>query len=227
PFLNTKYAKFGLASFPAALPEVTARSDPSSVLPNIAVEFCSPITDSFITWPKTRQGLVAKQPCPPGTIGMAVFTCLGPEGLWDQQGPDLSNCTSTWVNIINQKIRAGEPAAIISRELSEQTKGQMHAGDITYTVRAMGHLIDLLDVQLRNLTPGGKDSAARSLNKLQKRERSCRYFVQECRLEKHSCSQINSRLQLFLLELCCCILSGHVTVSLPSMHLMIVEQQLS
>ncbi|XP_050970211.1 adhesion G protein-coupled receptor L3 isoform X19 [Labeo rohita] len=150
---------------PAALPEVTARSDPSSVLPNIAVEFCSPFTDSSITWPKTRQGLVAKQPCPPGTIGMAVFACQGPEGLWDQQGPDLSNCTSTWVNIINQKIRAGEPAAIISRELSEQTKGHMQAGDITYTVRAMGHLIDLLDVQLRNLTPGGKDSAARSLNK--------------------------------------------------------------
>ncbi|XP_043100512.1 adhesion G protein-coupled receptor L3-like isoform X12 [Puntigrus tetrazona] len=150
---------------PAAPPEVTARSDPSSVLPNIAVEFCSSVTDSSISWPKTRQGLAAKQPCPPGTIGTAVFTCQGPEGLWDQQGPDLSNCTSTWVNIINQKIRAGEPAAIISRELSEQTKGHMHAGDITYTVRAMGHLIDLLDVQLRNLTPGGKDSAARSLNK--------------------------------------------------------------
>ncbi|XP_059395526.1 adhesion G protein-coupled receptor L3-like isoform X8 [Carassius carassius] len=150
---------------PGALPEVTARSDPSSVLPNTAMEFCSPVTNSSITWPKTRQGLVAKQPCPPGTIGMAVFSCQGPEGLWDQQGPDLSNCSSTWVNIINQKIRAGEPAAIISRELSEQTKGHIHAGDITYTVRAMGHLIDLLDVQLRNLTPGGKDSAARSLNK--------------------------------------------------------------
>ncbi|XP_039525553.1 adhesion G protein-coupled receptor L3-like isoform X21 [Pimephales promelas] len=147
------------------LPEASMRSVPSSVLPNIAVEFCSPITDSTLTWPKTRQGQVAKQPCPPGTIGTTMFACQGPEGLWDQQGPDLSNCTSTWVNIINQKIRAGEPAAIISRELSEQTKGHMHAGDITYTVRAMGHLIDLLDIQLRNLTPGGKDSAARSLNK--------------------------------------------------------------
>ncbi|XP_026124030.1 adhesion G protein-coupled receptor L3-like isoform X2 [Carassius auratus] len=89
---------------PAALPEVTARSDPSSVLPNIAVEFCSTVTNSSITWPRTRQGLVAKQPCPPGTIGMAVFSCQGPEGLWDQQGPDLSNCSSTWVNIINQKV---------------------------------------------------------------------------------------------------------------------------
>lgn len=30
----------------------------------------------------------------------------------------------------------------------------------------MVQLVDLLDVQLRNLTPGGKDSAARSLNKV-------------------------------------------------------------
>ncbi|XP_063043002.1 adhesion G protein-coupled receptor L3-like [Engraulis encrasicolus] len=103
---------------------------------------------------------------------------MGPEGYWDLMGPDLSNCTSPWVNQINQKLRAGETAAIIARELAEQTKGQIQAGDVSYTVRAMGQLVELLDVQLRNLTPGGKDSAARSLNKLQKRERACRFFVQ-------------------------------------------------
>ncbi|XP_062305976.1 adhesion G protein-coupled receptor L3-like [Osmerus eperlanus] len=75
-------------------------------------------------------------------------------------------------------LRAGETAAVIARELAEQTKSPLQAGDITYTVKAMGQLVDLLDVQLRNLTPGGKDSAARSLNKLQKRERSCRFYVQ-------------------------------------------------
>lgn len=30
----------------------------------------------------------------------------------------------------------------------------------------MAQLVELLDVQLRNLTPGGKDSAARSLTKV-------------------------------------------------------------
>ena len=30
----------------------------------------------------------------------------------------------------------------------------------------MGQLVELLDVQLRNLTPGGEDSAACSLNKV-------------------------------------------------------------
>lgn len=63
-------------------------------------------------------------------------------------------------------MRIGETAAIIARELSEQTKSHIHPGDILYVVKAMGQLVDLLDVQLRNLTPGGKDSAARSLNKV-------------------------------------------------------------
>ncbi|XP_054906926.1 adhesion G protein-coupled receptor L3 isoform X4 [Poeciliopsis prolifica] len=151
---------------------------PSSKLPNIRVEYCNPLVMMDIAWPKTRQGTIVKIPCPSGTIGMASFMCLGPEGYWDLQGPDFSNCTSPWVNIINQKIKAGETAAVIARELAEQTKSNLQAGDITFTVRAMIQLVDLLDVQLRNLTPGGKDSAARSLNKLQKRERSCRFYVQ-------------------------------------------------
>lgn len=150
----------------------------SSKLPNMRAEYCSPLVMMDISWPKTKQGLVAKMPCPPGTIGVASYVCQGPEGYWDLQGPDFSNCTSPWVNIINQKIKAGETAAVIARELAEQTKSNLQAGDITYTVKAMVQLVDLLDVQLRNLTPGGKDSAARSLNKLQKRERSCRFYVQ-------------------------------------------------
>ncbi|XP_044039705.1 adhesion G protein-coupled receptor L3-like isoform X3 [Siniperca chuatsi] len=154
------------------------RAPPSSKLPNIRVEYCNPLVMMDISWPKTKQSMVAKMPCPPGTIGVALYMCVGPEGFWDPQGPDFSNCTSPWVNLISQKLKAGETAAVIARELAEQTKRNLQAGDITYTVKAMVQLVDLLDVQLRNLTPGGKDSAARSLNKLQKRERSCRFYVQ-------------------------------------------------
>ena len=63
-------------------------------------------------------------------------------------------------------MKSGETAANIARELAEQTRNHLNAGDITYSVRAMDQLVGLLDVQLRNLTPGGKDSAARSLNKV-------------------------------------------------------------
>uniref|UniRef100_A0A3P8V3Y9 Adhesion G protein-coupled receptor L3 n=1 Tax=Cynoglossus semilaevis TaxID=244447 RepID=A0A3P8V3Y9_CYNSE len=160
------------------VPEDEDKSPPSSRLPNIRVEYCNPLVMMDISWSKTKQGAVAKMACPPGTIGTALYMCMGPEGYWDPQGPDLSNCTSPWVNLISQKIKVGETAAVIARELAEQTKSNLQGGDITYTVKAMVQLVDLLDVQLRNLTPGGKDSAARSLNKLQKRERSCRFYVQ-------------------------------------------------
>ncbi|XP_030286525.1 adhesion G protein-coupled receptor L3 isoform X19 [Sparus aurata] len=147
------------------VPEDDNRAPPSSKLPTIRVEYCNPLVMMDISWPKTKQGMVSKMPCPPGTIGVASYACVGPEGYWDPQGPDFSNCTSPWVNLISQKLKAGETAAVIARELAEQTKRNLQAGDITYTVKAMVQLVDLLDVQLRNLTPGGKDSAARSLNK--------------------------------------------------------------
>uniref|UniRef100_A0A2K5KQ84 Adhesion G protein-coupled receptor L3 n=1 Tax=Cercocebus atys TaxID=9531 RepID=A0A2K5KQ84_CERAT len=149
----------------------------SSQIPALE-ESCEPVEAREIMWFKTRQGQIAKQPCPAGTIGVSTYLCLAPDGIWDPQGPDLSNCSSPWVNHITQKLKSGETAANIARELAEQTRNHLNAGDISYSVRAMDQLVGLLDVQLRNLTPGGKDSAARSLNKLQKRERSCRAYVQ-------------------------------------------------
>ncbi|XP_039396260.1 adhesion G protein-coupled receptor L3 isoform X2 [Mauremys reevesii] len=150
----------------------------SSQLPAVGAESCEAVEAREIMWFRTRQGQMAKQPCPMGTVGVSTFLCLAPDGIWDPQGPDLSNCSSPWVNHITQKLKSGETAANVARELAEQTKNHLNAGDITYSVRAMDQLVGLLDVQLRNLTPGGKDSAARSLNKLQKRERSCRAYVQ-------------------------------------------------
>ncbi|XP_074543482.1 adhesion G protein-coupled receptor L3 isoform X2 [Halichoeres trimaculatus] len=149
------------------------RSPPVQQVPPVAPQppalppqdFCSPRVTADISWPRTQQGQTAKQPCPVGTLGVATYMCVAHVGYWDPQGPDLSNCTSPWVNHIMQKLRSGETAAIVARELAEQTKGLLRPGDVPSTVRAMAQLVELLDVQLRNLTPGGKDSAARSLTK--------------------------------------------------------------
>ncbi|XP_044537513.1 adhesion G protein-coupled receptor L3 isoform X9 [Gracilinanus agilis] len=145
--------------------EITTHLPPASSQLPAQEESCDAVEAREIMWFKTRQGQMAKQPCPAGTVGVSTFLCLAPDGIWDPQGPDLSNCSSPWVNHITQKLKSGETAANIARELAEQTRNQLNAGDITYSVRAMDQLVGLLDVQLRNLTPGGKDSAARSLNK--------------------------------------------------------------
>ncbi|XP_070314475.1 adhesion G protein-coupled receptor L3 isoform X19 [Odocoileus virginianus] len=152
-------------------PAVEVLNDITTHLPSASPQIpaleenCEAVEAREIMWFKTRQGQMAKQPCPAGTIGVSTYLCLAPDGIWDPQGPDLSNCSSPWVNHITQKLKSGETAANIARELAEQTRNHLNAGDITYSVRAMDQLVGLLDVQLRNLTPGGKDSAARSLNK--------------------------------------------------------------
>ncbi|XP_028831384.1 adhesion G protein-coupled receptor L3 isoform X5 [Denticeps clupeoides] len=159
------------------LPEHSVTPTPPSPQLPFALDFCAPRLADDISWPRTHQGQVAKQPCPPSTVGVATYMCT-PLGYWDPQGPDLSNCSSPWTNYIMQRMRSGETAAVIAQELAEQTKGLLQPGDVPSTVRAMAQLVELLDIQLRNLTPGGKDTAARSLTKLQKRERACRQFIQ-------------------------------------------------
>ncbi|XP_069386098.1 adhesion G protein-coupled receptor L3 isoform X10 [Paralichthys olivaceus] len=156
PDTNQKAGRTPAVQVPPAAPQ------PPALPPQ---DFCSPRLTADISWPRTQQGQTAKQPCPVGTLGVATYVCMSHLGYWDPQGPDLSNCTSPWVNHIMQKLRSGETAAIVARELAEQTKGLLRPGDVPSTVRAMAQLVELLDVQLRNLTPGGKDSAARSLTK--------------------------------------------------------------
>ncbi|XP_053710924.1 adhesion G protein-coupled receptor L3 isoform X8 [Synchiropus splendidus] len=156
PDTNQKAGRYPPVQVPPAAPQ------PPALPPQ---DFCIPRVTADISWPRTQQGQTAKQPCPVGTLGVATYMCMAHLGHWDTEGPDLSNCTSPWVNHIMQKLRSGETAAIVARELAEQTKGLLRPGDVPSTVRAMAQLVELLDVQLRNLTPGGKDSAARSLTK--------------------------------------------------------------
>ena len=42
--------------------------------------------------------------------GIASFQCLAEQVTWNPRGPDLSNCTSPWVNQVAQKVRPGAVA---------------------------------------------------------------------------------------------------------------------
>ncbi|XP_072114084.1 adhesion G protein-coupled receptor L3-like isoform X2 [Mobula birostris] len=150
---------------PSLFHRTSAKTPIASHLPPEATECCEATDKRDISWPRTQPGETAKRPCPLGTVGVATYACLSPEGYWDPLGPDLSNCSSPWINLLSQKVRSGETADNIARELAEQTKHLIHAGDILFSVKLMEQLVDLLNRQLRNLTPGGKDNAARSLNK--------------------------------------------------------------
>ncbi|KAM6327183.1 adhesion G protein-coupled receptor L2 isoform 4-T4 [Podargus strigoides] len=139
--------------------------------------FCEPTEARGISWPQTQRGMTVERPCPKGTRGTASYLCVVLTGTWNPKGPDLSNCTSHWVNQLAQKIRSGENAASLANELAKHTKGPVFAGDVSSSVRLMEQLVDILDAQLQELRPSEKDSAGRSYNKLQKREKTCRAYL--------------------------------------------------
>ncbi|XP_033993675.1 adhesion G protein-coupled receptor L2-like isoform X6 [Trematomus bernacchii] len=133
-------------------------------LPPTPRRFCEDTRRRAIDWPQTHTGSTVERPCPKGTRGIASFLCTV-AGAWCSKGPDLSNCTSHWVNQVAQQIRSGENAANLANELARHTQGPVFAGDVSSSVRLMEQLVDILDAQLQELRPSEKDSAGRSFNK--------------------------------------------------------------
>ncbi|XP_018610090.1 adhesion G protein-coupled receptor L1-like isoform X2 [Scleropages formosus] len=137
---------------------------------------CGGMVARGVQWPSTQRGEMVERPCPKGSLGIASFQCMSNPVMWNPRGPDISNCTSPWVSQVAQKIKSGENAANIAAELVNHTRGRIHAGDVSSSVRLMEQLLDILDAQLQALRPGNKESAARNYNK--KRERTCRAYIQ-------------------------------------------------
>nr|XP_009667264.1 PREDICTED: latrophilin-2 isoform X16 [Struthio camelus australis] len=146
-------------------PVSTTKIPPVTSFFPLPERFCEPTEARGISWPQTQRGMVVERPCPKGTRGTASYLCVVLTGTWNPRGPDLSNCTSHWVNQLAQKIRSGENAASLANELAKHTKGPVFAGDVSSSVRLMEQLVDILDAQLQELRPSEKDSAGRSYNK--------------------------------------------------------------
>ncbi|XP_041446247.1 adhesion G protein-coupled receptor L2 isoform X13 [Xenopus laevis] len=151
---------------PRPPPVVSTTKNPplTSVYP-LPEKYCEAKEARGIIWPQTHRGTIVERPCPKGTRGISSYLCLISTGTWSLRGPDLSNCTSHWVNQLAQKIRSGENAASLANELAKHTKGPIFAGDVSSSVRLMEQLVDILDAQLQELKPNEKDSVGRSYNK--------------------------------------------------------------
>ncbi|XP_066297983.1 latrophilin-like protein 1 isoform X2 [Branchiostoma lanceolatum] len=104
-----------------------------------------------ILWPETARGVWSSQPCPNGTVGTARWYCEGPLRKGE---PDLSNCTSPWVNELYDLLNAGGPAgdilALISGNLISQ--GTVYGGDVIRSIDLLNVLVQRQEEQLVNMT---------------------------------------------------------------------------
>ncbi|XP_061437144.1 adhesion G protein-coupled receptor L3-like, partial [Lethenteron reissneri] len=94
---------------PTQLPQDTTDVTPGDVAPadggqgsTSVPTSCPPTLAHAVQWPQLLRGKTAERPCPAGAVGTALYTCDAITGAWSARGPDLSNCTSTWVNQIAQ-----------------------------------------------------------------------------------------------------------------------------
>uniref|UniRef100_A0A087X9Y2 Adhesion G protein-coupled receptor L1a n=1 Tax=Poecilia formosa TaxID=48698 RepID=A0A087X9Y2_POEFO len=131
-----------------------------------------------VQWPPTLKGETVERPCPKGSLGLSVFLDFVSPFLPPQESPPISACRLRWAGTPEGLIKSGENAANIAGELVNLTRGRIYAGDISMSVRLIEQLLDILDSQLQALRPANKESAARNYNKLQKRERTCKAYVQ-------------------------------------------------
>ena len=68
------------------------------VLPGL----CAPEVSRGLYWNWTRSGSVFSQSCPGGATGSARWRCEG--SAWFPHNPDLSHCTSVWVNSLKHRV---------------------------------------------------------------------------------------------------------------------------
>lgn len=61
-----------------------------------------------------RMSWLSHPVCSSCLTGVATYVCLPRLGYWAPQGPDLSNCTSPWVNHIMQKVSLNAATGSVS-----------------------------------------------------------------------------------------------------------------
>ncbi|XP_078574309.1 adhesion G protein-coupled receptor L3-like isoform X5 [Branchiostoma floridae x Branchiostoma japonicum] len=133
----------------------TTAMDVTSILPTgvtMTTESKCPATRKRnILWPAASRGEWSSQPCPNGTVGTARWFCEGPR--WKGE-PDLSDCTSPWVNELYDLLNAGGPAgdilALVSGNLINQ--GKVYGGDVIKSIDLLNVLVQRQEEQLVNMT---------------------------------------------------------------------------
>ena len=123
--------------------EVESHLYTANSLPEISVELvdiplseqahhCPPTVSRSLTWPWTEAGDTAIQPCPPGTTGLARWTCseLRP-AAWAADQPDMSDCRSLSMTRLETKVEGGDLENVLSASLAHHTRSQvLYGGDV-------------------------------------------------------------------------------------------------
>ncbi|KRY16213.1 Latrophilin-like protein LAT-2 [Trichinella patagoniensis] len=131
------------------LPEEKQSSEISEINNNLK---CSPINVRSIQWPSVHVGKSVKMPCPNGTIGYAIWSCVNINGNihFYPENPDLSNCSHPWFSDIDEMIYSKNSIFKVIRMVEKHVEltNQLYGGDLKKIVDLLQTLITIFPKQL-------------------------------------------------------------------------------
>ena len=120
---------------------------------------CAPRVSRNLAWNWTLAGETSIQPCPPGTTGLARWTCslLSQEEplSWATAQPDMSDCRSVSMTKLESGVESGDLENVLSASLAHLTKSrQLYGGDLESAVAIIRTLANRIQYLLQ--TQGDK-----------------------------------------------------------------------
>ncbi|GFQ95137.1 latrophilin Cirl, partial [Trichonephila clavata] len=67
-------------------------------------DYCQPVQSRNLSWDWTKAGTNVVQKCPGGTFGEARWRCGTDPVQWIPDSPDLSECSSLWVDNLRNRV---------------------------------------------------------------------------------------------------------------------------
>ena len=122
------------------------------------LRMCPPRNIRALGWTWTRPGTVARQACPPGTVGVARWSCVpgnragDAQPSWSPASPDLSDCQSVWMEKIIRDLRKSELIINLANDLMQYVSvNALYGGDIKSAIDAMTIIAEKMQYQLRGI----------------------------------------------------------------------------
>ncbi|XP_022097099.1 adhesion G protein-coupled receptor L2-like isoform X2 [Acanthaster planci] len=130
---------------------------------------CPAVNHSGVVWRPTREGQSDVQRCPNGQDGLAYWLCdRQTHGQWSTMGPDLSRCTSPWINNIYKQIESGsESASFLAKlVLNNTASSTAQNSDFQKSLSLMDDLLKLQDKQLLRLDEEEQQSTVEAFGEI-------------------------------------------------------------
>ncbi|XP_054721756.1 latrophilin Cirl-like [Uloborus diversus] len=140
---TTVAPRFHLAHTVKTTPRVTAFNKD---------DYCPPTHSKNLSWEWTEAGTEIVQKCPGGTFGEARWKCGENPVEWIPEVPDLSECSSLWVDNLRSRVDGGDSVVNIAAELSVMThRKPLYGGDVRHATEILHRLVSKMADKMKDI----------------------------------------------------------------------------